>query len=149
MPAFEFVSKYGYGVFVKKCTKCGREYLGTKVQAESESIFAHNFSRTRITADGFLGHCKKCQHDMMRRSRGLTGTWGTDEMLKAQDGKCAICAKHIEFKQGPGNGAQLDHNQETGEVRGLLCIKCNRGLGQFQEAIAILESALVYLRSHS
>lgn len=49
-----------------------------------------------------------------------------NDMLKDQDGKCAICRTDV--PGGPGAFA-VDHNHATGKVRGLLCAKCNRNLG--------------------
>lgn len=47
-----------------------------------------------------------------------------NELLKAQDGVCALCSK-------PPNGRRLsfDHNHKTGQIRGLLCTSCNYNLG--------------------
>ena len=51
------------------------------------------------------------------------------EMWESQDGKCAICGKQF---QTPFN-ARVDHNHRTGEVRGLLCHRCNVGLGYIED----------------
>jgi len=50
-------------------------------------------------------------------------------MWESQDGKCAICGKQF---QTPFN-ARVDHNHRTGEVRGLLCHRCNVGLGYIED----------------
>lgn len=64
-----------------------------------------------------------------------------DEMFSTQDGRCAIC-KHTSSKK-----LHVDHNANTGEVRGLLCGECNMGIGLFYEQIEIMESAIEYLRT--
>lgn len=43
-------------------------------------------------------------------------------MLLSQDGKCLICKKEK-------NKLCVDHNHDTGKIRGLLCVKCNSNLG--------------------
>lgn len=62
-------------------------------------------------------------------------------MLEDQDYKCAICFK-IEID---GRAFSVDHNHQTGKIRGLLCHHCNRGLGQFKESTIIIEQAIKYL----
>lgn len=40
----------------------------------------------------------------------------------------------------------VDHCHSTGKVRGILCSKCNIGLGMFKDNIASLETAIEYLK---
>lgn len=61
-----------------------------------------------------------------------------EAMIEAQGGKCAICGKHMEKPH-------VDHDHMTGEVRGLLCRRCNLALGIFGEDISILRAAVRYL----
>jgi len=60
-------------------------------------------------------------------------------LLNTQDSKCAIC--HIEFTDSPC----IDHDHETGKVRGLLCWNCNVGIGSLKDDPKILQSAIDYL----
>ena len=61
-----------------------------------------------------------------------------EAMSEKQNGKCAICYKtNIKL--------HVDHNHETGEVRGLLCGNCNRGLGLFKDHFYYLDRAAEYL----
>ena len=67
-------------------------------------------------------------------------------MLAKQNGQCAICAT-----TDPGCGHKhfcVDHDHKTGEVRGLLCMRCNKGLGLFKDDPVITQLATNYLRSH-
>lgn len=49
-----------------------------------------------------------------------------NSLLEVQQGKCAICGKHqSEFKRA----LAVDHNHITGQIRGLLCDRCNIKLG--------------------
>jgi len=65
-------------------------------------------------------------------------------MAEQQKGKCMICDEVI-----MGNGAtgklHIDHDHEKGNVRGLLCYKCNVGLGYFKDNPKILLRAIDYL----
>ena len=60
-------------------------------------------------------------------------------ILLEQNGKCAIC--HEDFTETPC----IDHCHKTGRVRGLLCQKCNQGIGLLQESVDLLRSAQDYL----
>ena len=70
-----------------------------------------------------------------------------EAMIIEQNGTCAICKK-IETTKRHGKDVALsvDHDHETGAVRGLLCVNCNNGLGQFKDKPEILEQAAAYLR---
>lgn len=70
-----------------------------------------------------------------------------NEMLEAQNYKCAICDKDYSHKTCKDKKAKLavDHSHETGEIRGLLCMTCNRGLGFLGEEN--LEKAIVYIKN--
>lgn len=62
-------------------------------------------------------------------------------LIEEQDGACLICA----FKPELPDDLNIDHNHDTGEVRGLLCRACNHGLGVFQDSPALLDAAAAYL----
>lgn len=72
-------------------------------------------------------------------------------MLELQNNKCAICnnpeenicsrSKKIKF-------LSVDHNHETGEIRGLLCSKCNTGIGLLREDVDIFKNAIKYLSKY-
>jgi hypothetical protein len=68
-------------------------------------------------------------------------TWR--EIREAQGGKCGLCGDPIGDK--PGHNTHLDHCHETGTVRGILCNRCNTGLGAFGDNISNLEAAIRYL----
>lgn len=65
-----------------------------------------------------------------------------NKMLEAQGGTCAIC-------KGPAKGRfntyNVDHNHNTGKVRGLLCFSCNVTIGIAQDNIDILSKMIIYL----
>jgi len=64
------------------------------------------------------------------------------EALKdQQDGKCGICGT-------TGHVLYVDHCHDTQKIRGLLCHKCNTGMGMLQDSIEVLNKALRYLEKH-
>ena len=83
----------------------------------------------------------------LRYKYGLT-IEAYEARLASQGGLCAICRRP---EMALGNNGEtkrmaVDHDHDTGRVRGLLCSRCNPGLGYFLSSTELLESALAYLR---
>jgi hypothetical protein len=64
-----------------------------------------------------------------------------DRMLEEQDNRCAIC--RCNFKK-----RCVDHDHKTGLVSGLLCGRCNRGLGGLRDNYQTVAAAAAYLAKH-
>ncbi len=82
-----------------------------------------------------------------RRSRGkkshgnfLTGAQ-VQQLLAEQDGRCAICR----LATGATKRLAVDHDHRTGEIRGLLCMTCNRMLGHLRDDPKAFWRAAEYL----
>lgn len=91
----------------------------------------------------YLKNRLKYKESDYRRRYGLS----LDEYSRlsaAQRGLCAICGS----TPHEHNSRQLvvDHDHVTGKIRGLLCHKCNSGLGMFKDSPHLLKLALVYLQ---
>lgn len=69
-----------------------------------------------------------------------------DSMLARQDGSCAIC-KSTEPRMKNAGRLYVDHCHETGEVRGLLCFRCNTMLGNAGDSPEVLRLAAEYLEN--
>lgn len=98
------------------------------------------------------GICKDCAKSRASERRrtldtrlkmyGLTREDFT-ELLGRQNNVCAICKQVPD--SGPTKDFVIDHDHNTGKVRGLLCNKCNNGLGLLGDDITGVLSALQYL----
>lgn len=73
----------------------------------------------------------------LRKKYGIT-TKQYLSMYGDQQGRCKICAKEFEM-------LCVDHDHETKTVRGLLCHRCNLGLGHFEDDLDRLQAAMLYL----
>ena len=67
-----------------------------------------------------------------------------ESMFRAQNGVCAICS----CLNISGRRLAVDHNHVTGNIRGLLCSRCNTGIGQARESVDILKKTIAYLEKH-
>jgi transcription initiation factor IIE alpha subunit len=63
-----------------------------------------------------------------------------EAMLASQGGRCSICECRIDLS------AAIDHDHDTGQVRGLLCPKCNTALGLLDDNPERMERAASYIR---
>jgi len=142
---------------IKTCTKCGKEKT------------INNFTESKSTKDRLRNWCKGCfsLYDKERyetaprpynKGKALVRYWpgSTSEqafdnysnLLELQGGLCAICGKAESAKDkfNKIKTLNVDHNHITGEVRGLLCEKCNKGLGFFDDDIVKLNVVIAYLK---
>lgn len=65
--------------------------------------------------------------------------------LKEQNHKCAICGID---EADLSRALHVDHDHDTKEVRGLLCVSCNVGLGHFKDDSNLLSEAISYLQKY-
>lgn len=146
---------------IKNCPKCKKDL----------QVSSFNKSNRR---DGYQTYCRECHNSIQRdkylndpmakvkrqiragrrkerdplvqRKAELKRLYGITledyvEMFDNQNGVCAICKEECKTK----NSLSVDHDHQTGKVRGLLCNSCNGGLGLFKDNINILRKAIEYL----
>lgn len=119
-----------------------RESLSTSISKESRSEYMRAYTKARREADPW--------HEFrlsLRRHYGIT----VDDYLKmhdAQNGVCAICKcgeTSVDNKTKKIRRLAVDHCHDSKKIRGLLCSKCNTGLGSLGDNTATLLSAVAYL----
>jgi hypothetical protein len=69
-------------------------------------------------------------------------------ILQEQNQVCAICLNPNTNGRKNSNNLYVDHDHNTGKVRGLLCSNCNRMLGLVGDNISTLFNAVSYLNKH-
>jgi len=121
------------------CATCGTSFLGL------------HYSSKYCKPD-----CEKQNHLAKQRLRSKNRGYGLwrdhkltyeqfEEMAKNQNYQCAICNKHIDMVFARGRTFHVDHCHTTNQIRGLLCMNCNTGLGQFKDDTSVLQNAIDYL----
>ena len=139
---FKPISEYMSGLKVKRiCKSCGKEFdaLAIKVR-QGKGLFC----------------CREC-YNLYRKANSYDpkernklyqkkAKYGLSEeeyryLFIKQNNKCDICGESFD-----STIPVVDHNHNTGVVRGLLCSKCNTLLGMAKDNISILENAIIYLK---
>lgn len=88
------------------------------------------------------GACFACKREDERTRNGMQGAHGNSGVGEI----CEICNATLE-ENGPRKYA-LDHDHDTGIIRGWLCICCNAGLGSLGENPQLLRRAADYIERH-
>lgn len=121
------------------------------------------FEADKRYKSGYRSQCIQCRYSnqiVSKTSYHLKRTYGISEseyqgMLSEQNYVCAICklpetrivkSTVRKYTNPAAPRLAVDHDHITGKNRGLLCAKCNIGLGHFQDNIDNLESAIAYLK---
>jgi len=128
----------------------------TRTRGMCASHYAHRWNqqnRERYNATGRRWYRKNGGKKIIRERARAIAKYGMtlaeyDTLLLKQKEVCAIC-KRAERNRIKAGGVlrslAVDHDHETGVVRGLLCSSCNRGLGKFGDDPNRLRSAAEYL----
>ena len=125
-----------------------------------------DFTRIKGCKDGREGTCKACTRKRSRRwainnreqyrrnmrSANLKRNYGLtveeyEEILRAQDNRCALCGSDEPGGTRVNRHFHVDHCHETGATRGLLCQRCNTGLGLLGDNLSGLMQAVRYLHT--
>jgi len=121
----------------KKCFGCER------------ILDIQNFGKHSKCKDGYNPRCIECARDkQLKLSYGIS-LKDYNSILDSQEYKCKICGKKREEFEIVGKKLFVDHCHKTGKVRGILCTKCNTGIGMFDDSIENLEAAISYLKENS
>lgn len=118
-----------------------------------------SFSKKANDAHLYRSSCRECLNrkrashylKVLLRNYGLADA-DYQSMLEAQGGQCGICRSDGRDSTGkartPYRFLCIDHSHRSGIVRGLLCDKCNLGIGNFDDDPRRLEQAAAYLRRY-
>ena len=98
-----------------------------------------------------LKHPDRVRSTDLKKSFGIT-LEKYNEMLEEQNGVCMICKNPetvIDNRTKQPRNLAVDHCHTTKKVRGLLCMGCNQGLGNFRDNPEFLANAISYLMKNN
>lgn len=126
------------------------EYLRNG-SSTSCGCFQKESARARMTKHGRTDKDKPKAYDVYTREMHIKKKYGLsldsyNSMLAQQENKCVICDYTFGQKKGD---CYVDHDHESGKVRGLLCQHCNTGLGYFRDNSKRLLKASNYLTEYA
>lgn len=123
---------YGAAMYCKTCTN--------RITRENhKSRYAPGKPRHKM-------YSRKCKNHQLKRDYGIS-LEDYEKILSSQGGKCDICKTELCYDKGP-NLAHLDHCHSSQAIRGILCVRCNKGLGYLQDSEDIIQGAIRYLEKH-
>lgn len=111
---------------------------------------ARQYERRRdpVVAELVNANARKNYNPTVRRFHRMKSLYGLTQeafmdLWDKQSGECAVCRSELEMTGK--RGAQVDHDHESGRVRGLLCGNCNIALGHLKESVERIHGLLAYV----
>lgn len=132
------------------CKKCRKEKIPKRDRETKRCSYCNEIKPNTseyfytISRGGLRSQCIQC-HSNYQKEYKLMKNYNLNleeynEMCIQQEFKCQICNKKKKL--------YVDHNHQTGEVRGLLCDLCNRAIGLLKENEDSLINAISYLKKY-
>lgn len=117
------------------CKQCKKDYR--------KMWYQRNKKRLNEESKRYLLSNPKIYNNLKYRFNNFTED-DYNNLFVEQNGCCAICGAH---QSELSRRLAVDHNHETGHIRGLLCMKCNTALGKFYDSVEVLQNAIKYLQT--
>lgn len=132
---FSKLSTSGHNYFCDSCLP-----LAAEARAERKNANRRVDANPQAKSKNFANN--------LRQNYGMTVEQHA-AMVKAHGNRCAICGEPPK-PDGVRAASRLhvDHDHTTGQLRGLLCNHCNRGIGAFRDRPDLMELAISYLRTY-
>lgn len=146
------------------CTKCGEEkpldlFYKNKSKVNDIEKWCKVCCNTNVREWRKLNRERKNELERIRRKNNPDATKNSrfkylygisindyEMLFDKQNGRCAICNEiETSLSNGQIRALAVDHDHITGQVRGLLCDRCNRGIGYLRDDPDILRAAIYYL----
>ena len=125
----------------KECTRCGETLPLDLFKQRASGRYRSECNDCKSSTDRkyYLRNKDRMKDKSLQKTYGIT-TRDVEKLKVEQDYKCAICGE-----EESGRGLFVDHDHETGKVRGLLCHHCNVALGMAKDSVETLKNMIRYL----
>jgi len=148
---FRIYAVNGIDYVRKTCRECERKYMRARYAADPKRAAAasrkwareHKGHHNATKRAWYANNTERHRSNVLRRAYGITLA-DYERMLSEQGGCCGIC--RTETTGNCGRRLSVDHDHETGKVRGLLCGRCNSMLGFIKEHPGALERAIDWVK---
>jgi hypothetical protein len=146
-------TSYRVGALERPCSRCGLVKQANEFEVTPLGTLGSWCRPCRLVkkrdyrkpGDPVAGHLRH-----LRRTYGLTKEQYA-ALFDQQRGMCAICNRPESNRGGRHGNAEMrlsvDHDHQTGKIRGLLCMRCNTAIGALDHDQARLQAAIRYLES--
>lgn len=131
----------GYSKYGCRCAIC-KEAKAIARRKFYNSPKGKTLRKKEIASESNVRYKKSSKYKSISKFSRIKSKYGVTReqytaLLNEQDGHCACC---ISTKN-----LSVDHDHETGRVRGILCKDCNTSLGFIKESIPTLQNLIEYL----
>lgn len=137
----------------KTCSKCGESKDSEDFPIRNKSTGLRRtacYDCMRIANQERHAKNPENRKELQRRSKYGLNFGEYARMFEEQCGVCAICGlpETSIHSNGKPRSLFVDHDHNTGRVRSLLCMKCNIGLGEFNDNTDLMKLAIKYIEKH-
>lgn len=147
-------SKDGYGNYCRICKGLYQlEYRQNNKEKVALAAMVKREENIEKSKNWNKNNLDKHRNNRLKSKYGI-GTEDYNRMVEQQNNLCAICKKPETTKNSKNNEIKIlsiDHSHITGQIRGLLCVRCNMGIGylSLDNGVELLLSAIEYYNKHN
>lgn len=144
-----------YATHKEEIARWRKPYAAAYYAAHKEETTLRNKTRYAANKEKISAYAARPESRERRRQLQVLAHYGLttaeyQSLFTKQGGVCAICElpETAQTKYGHIRNLHVDHDHETGVVRGLLCSKCNTAIGLLKDDASIIQKALDYVKTH-
>lgn len=152
MTTKEQKKEYNYKYYrdnIEKLKKYGNEYYAKYPEKIKEKNMKHYYANIEQFKKKYKENKGYFKEFYLKKRYNITQE-EYNNLLVEQNNVCAIClqTETSKHKNGDVRSLSVDHCHVTGKVRGLLCNRCNRMLGQMEDNPTLIDRATKYLLNY-